>query len=487
MNIDLYDVEEFIKVNDLKEVTDPMLFLKGSIPTPNGLISTDIFGVSIKERKRTFAYISLNDYYLNPFIYKLLKRMNKNFGHVINSTKKFVIENGQLVPNEEGQTGLQFLYDNWEKLNFEKNNSMMRGERIDVLNSYKKNVIFTKYWVVIPAFYRDVNFQNTTKGKAPSRDELNEKYTKLIRLCTITKNTNTFDFILDTTKASIQEQLVDIYDFLKGKIERKEGLIRKNLLGRSEDYGSRSVISAPVFHAEKPEDMRVDFYHAGIPLAQCCSLFTPFIVAWVKNFFRREFTQIGSKYPIRNADGKIESVELDDPEMYFNEEVIKQELNNFVHSFTNRFIPIKLPTKDKTKTAYFTFTGRLYQKGVPESEGNLINRPATWCDLFYQAAEEVCSDKMVYITRYPLLDYFGSFPSQITVLSTVDTMPVYFNGKVYEYYPVIDLTKTSDQVATSFVDTVSMSNVYLKGLGGEINCREIQKCISLTLLIAGIS
>ena len=371
------------------------------------------------------------------------------------------------MPNEEGQTGLQFLYDNWEKLNFEKNNSMMRGERIDVLNSYKKNVIFTKYWVVIPAFYRDVNFQNTTKGKAPSRDELNEKYTKLIRLCTITKNTNAFDFVLDTTKASIQEQLVEIYDFLKAKIERKEGLIRKNLLGRSEDYGSRSVISAPVFHAEKPEDMRVDFYHAGIPLAQCCSLFTPFIVAWVKNFFRREFEQIGSKYPVRNANGTIEYIELDDPIMYFNEEVIKQELNNFVHSFNNRFIPIQLPTKDKSKKVYFTFTGRLYQKGVPESEGNLINRPATWCDLFYQAAEDVCSDKMVYITRYPLLDYFGSFPSQITVLSTVDTMPVYFNGKVYEYYPVIDLTKTSDQVATSFVDTVSMSNVYLKGLGGD--------------------
>jgi len=470
MIIDLYDVEEFIKVNDLKEVTDPMLFIRGSVPTPGGLISTEIFGVSVKERKRTFAYISLNDYYLNPFIYKLLKRMNKNFSHLVNGTKKFVITNGQLVVDEEkGQTGIQFLYDNWEKLNFEKNNSMMRGERIDVLKAYKKNVIFTKYWVVIPAFYRDVNFQNTSKGKAPSRDELNEKYTKLIRLCSITKNTNTFDFVLETTKASIQEQLVDIYDFIKGKIERKEGLIRKNLLGRSEDYGSRSVISAPTFHAERPEDMRVDFYHTGVPLAQCCSLFTPFIVAWVKNFFRREFEQTGNKYPVRKTDGSLEFVELDDPEYYFSEDKIKQELNNFVHSFSNRFIPIELPVKNNktNKKLYFAFTGKVYSKTDPDSQSNIIDRPATWCDLFYQAAEEVCADKMVYVTRYPILDYFGSFPSQITVLSTVDTMPVYINGRVYEHYPVIDLDKNPDEVAISFTDTVTMSNVYLKGLGGD--------------------
>ena len=57
-----------------------------------------------------------------------------------------------------------------------------------------------------------------------------EYYSKLIRLSSILKNTNNFDFVLETTRGKIQQQLEVIYDELKSKIEKKQGLIKKSLL-----------------------------------------------------------------------------------------------------------------------------------------------------------------------------------------------------------------------------------------------------------------
>ena len=245
-------------------------------------------------------------------------------------------------------------------------------------------------------------------------------------------------------------------------------MIRKNLLGKSTDYGARLVISAPVFHAESHEDMQIDFYHTGIPLSQCCSLFNPFIVTWVKTFFQREFEMVGKKYPVKTKDGKITYVELDSPELYYNDEFIKKNIDRFIHSPSDRFDPIEVPVKDKSiGPVYFNFAATVYEKNKPESESNIFNRPATWTDILYQAAVDVTSDKCVFITRYPLNDYFGIFPNMITVTSTRETMPVYINHKLYKHYPKIDTKLDKKDVYMQFIDTVSMSNVYLEGLGGD--------------------
>lgn len=468
MQIDLFDTKKFIEINNLKEVTDPMLFLKGGVPSPNGLLSSEIFGISVNERMRTYAYIDLHGWYLHPFICKLLKRLNRNFDNIIHSSKKYRIENGDIVEDEEnGDTGIDFLYNNWEKLNFTKNESLIRGERIDVLKSFKKNVLFTRYWIVIPAYYRDVNLQNIGKGKL-SHNEINDKYSALIRTVSVSTGGNMlFDITLASTRAKVQDSLVDLYDFIKGKIEKKTGMIRKNLLGKSVDYGSRTVISAPIIDAETPEEMNINLYHTGLPLAQCCSLFNPFIVAWVKNFFRRTFETSGGKMPLKNKDGKITQVEVDSPEMYFNDEFIKKQIDAFIRGHESRFDIIYVPVKHEKKFLPFTFTYRDYIKDKPMSESNIKSRACTWCDIFYQAAVDATDDKMVSISRYPILDNFSFFNTSIFVISTKKTMPVYIDERVYENYPVIDIDVSRDRISSLFIDTTVMSNAYLKGLVGD--------------------
>lgn len=470
MELDLIPIKKLIVMNSLREVTDPILFDRGNIPTAGGLLSTDIFGVSIRERQDNWAYIKLNGHFLQPFIFKMLKRMNRNFESLVSGSKRYRIEDGALIPDEKkGDTGLEFLYKNWDKLNFAKNNSMMRNERIDVLNAHDKDTLFTEFWIIEPAFYRDVNLQSASSGKI-SHHEINDRYSKIIRLASVLVRDSNFDFEMNTTRAKIQETMVEVYELSKNKIEKKHGLIRKSLLGKSIDYGARAVISAPVFNAQKPEDMQVDFYHTGVPVATCCSLATPFIVPWVKAFFQREIERLGNKYPVREKNGEIKYVTLKRPELKFNEEYIKKQIDRFIFSYADRFEPIILEVEDPgyEKGVYLSFVGRFYNEGKPETESPLSQRPATWCDLLYQAAMDITQDKHVWVTRYPLLDYFGIFPSQISVLSTRETVPMYVGGRLYPNYPKIDLEMPKEKVSVFFIDTVTMSNLYLHGLGGDL-------------------
>lgn len=46
-------------------------------------------------------------------------------------------------------------------------------------------------------------------------------------------------------------------------------------------------------------------------------------------------------------------------------------------------------------------------------------------------------------------------------------MPVYIGDRLYPNYPVIDFDATSEQIETMFQDSLTMSNLYLEGLGGD--------------------
>ena len=96
-----------------------------------------------------------------------------------------------------------------------------------------------------------------------------------------------------------------------------------------------------------------------------------------------------------------------------------------------RFETIKIRCKDGSE-AEMLFTGKGYALKPDAAGANTIsNRPLTWTDLVYLAAVETLSDKHCYITRYPLTDYFGTFPTKVSVLSTIHTAPMIINGKVY--------------------------------------------------------
>ena len=259
MQVWLLDYDKFVKVNGLKEVTSPFMFDSGNIPSEGGLFSTSIFGTSSRERKETFAYIDLGQYYLNPKVYIALKRLNRKFESVIYGTKKFSIaKSGVLVEDDNGGTGVKWLYDNWEKIKFEKNDSRQREQRIDLLRNNKKDILFTNKFVVIPAFYRDVNIQSSD-DKLPKVPDINKLYSNIIRNVKTIKESTTMENIVLSMSGKVQDLLVEIYNMLKDKVQGTSGYIRQFLMGKSIDYCSRVVITGTPYTAKTYEEQDVDF------------------------------------------------------------------------------------------------------------------------------------------------------------------------------------------------------------------------------------
>ena len=137
--------------------------------------------------------------------------------------------------------------------------------------------------IVIPAFYRDV--LDTSSGAETG--ELNGMYVKLIRAADMLDNSVMFDFAFYNTDYNIQQTLVDIYDYFKLKLQKKNGLIRKALLGKTVDYSVRTVITAPMYQADRLEDMSVNFTHTQMPLTQVLVAAYPFIIKELKSYFER--------------------------------------------------------------------------------------------------------------------------------------------------------------------------------------------------------
>ena len=469
MKVNIVDVNRFIKANDCPEVTSPIYFDKGRMPTDDGLFSLTLFGrPGSFERKSVFGYIDLKMNFLHPLVYKNLIRINRKFIDVIAGNGYWEInEQGDLIESSNGETGIDFVYKNWEKIQYGSSDSVQRKERTDFLTGFKKSEAFMNKQIVIPPYYRDIDFSKAGSGKI-AHDPINDMYAKLLRL-TSTLNQNTdemlggLDFIGNISKHSIQMVLIDIYDYFTGKIEKKNGIFRQSVLGKSVDYSCRSVISASNYNQNSYKDLKVTFQSSGVPLCQVLVIFFPFTMKWLQDFFTKEYGMIKTIDYMNPKTKKIEKINIAKDAMDdFDYDHLKKKIDQFHKAPTERFEVIKI----KTEKGYLPITWQ----GIDVEHGDTtITRHMTWTDLFFMCACDITKDKHVYITRYPLEDYFGIYPSRITVLSTFKTQKQIVSGREYEFYPVIDLSfnNKKEEIPNLFIDALQLFNSYLGGLGGD--------------------
>ena len=415
LKVKLPDVEDFVKKNDVREITNPVFFIRDGIPTPDGLLSNEIFGITKEERANIWGYIDLQGTYLHPLVYKLWGKMDSSIKNIVHGLKSYNIDShGYIIEDENGETGLDFLVKNIEKIKIKESDSRERRNNIKFIMS-NKDRIFIKKMLIIPPFYRDVL---SGKGKVEV-GQLNKYYSSLLVATKSLRETQDIGFSLgDATKGRVEELLLNIYKCITGTsnvpedgvgLSGKLGLISMNALAKTVDYGTRLILSAPQLKVERLEDIMVDMEHCALPLASAIVNFKPFVVFQVKRFFENEFGG-GTTLQFIGKGGKLVQGTPKDPMVVFSDERIEQELKKFVYGFSNRFEEVTVPviTEDgKEHQASMVFKGRninpeQYQRGEVEGESSLINRKLTWCDILYMATCEAVSDKCVLITRYPI-------------------------------------------------------------------------------------
>ena len=127
-------------------------------------------------------------------------------------------------------------------------------------------------------------------------------------------------------------------------------------------------------------------------------------------------------------------------------------VNNYIRNIEGRFESIKVKAQDGKE-----YPINLYQKE--------LGRNFTITDLLYLASEDICSDKHVYVTRYPIENYLNIYPSKISILSTNKTIDVKLGDKILKHYPIVLADYPTDE--STFVDSVRISNLYTASLGAD--------------------
>ena len=493
ISINPLDVEKFIELNELRQITNPIFFSMNNSPTPDGLLSNEIFGITMQDRSNTFAYINLGGpRFIHPLFYAIWMRIDRKLPQCVHGTAYFKLtKEGYLEPSSEedgGETGLKFLYKNKNNIHFRPgSNSIDRRHNIAFLKKFRK-LMFIQNYPVIPAYYRDVSTQDRYVGVG----DINKLYASLLIATNSLKEYDEYGLTLyDSVIGRIQDTLLHIYEyFTKGTINGiatgsgmagKFGVIRSAVQSKTADYSSRLVITAPNLKVENIDDMLTDTDHTSVPLASVIANFYPYILTYVRNFFSNEYTsQPIRDYIIRDKSGKpikTVKVKLKDFRISFSDDILREELDRFVHGVADRFRPIRMPTEDKKyPDVGIWFRGNLIppekirdETGflTPDEKMPILERPMTWCDLFYLGAIEVTHDKTILITRYPIDSCYNQFPSAINVSSTIRTEPMLVNGKLYKHYPYIRKELIGTNTTDKFVDTLNMSNIRLNSVGGD--------------------
>ena len=481
LKVDLIPHDKFVEINNLKEVTNPIFFERGNVPTDDGLLSYEIFGrPGSEERKSVFGYIDLKEPFLHPIVYKTLLRLDRKFEELIFGNAKFKLMDTNLnkgtAPvgrkelvkvsdeDEEGQTGILFLYKIWDKINFKRTDSRIRDERVDFIMSLNRDSAFQSKLLVIPAFYRDINYRDVGGKGRVDVDDINEMYSRIMRLVSSIDENKEIAFANIITMNNVQLNLNEIYNYFTNFIKGKNGVFHSAVLGKSVDYGYRAVISAPNYNYESADDMPVDFEHIGVPLSQICVTFFPFIVKWVQDFMTRELAFL--KVVEKIGEGKLKTTinPMDD----YTLEKIEKKIKAFIKMPIERFEKIKVKTADGYKP--YIFAGRMRDPEIKDSnDSDISDRHMTWTDLLYMAAVEVVKDKHVLVSRYPINDYFGLFISKVAVMSTKKTTRKVIEGIEYKHYPVIDLSIDKEEVGNQFIDTLVIFTGYLMIIGGDFD------------------
>ena len=480
LRVDLVDPDKLVEVNNLREITNPVFFVRNGVPSPDGLLSNEIFGITKYDRANTFAYIDLYETFINPLIYKMWCKSDSGIKDCVHGIRRFTItDNGELKEDPNGETGIKFLIKNIDKFKLKRTSSKRRDMQVNFLEKYMGTPqMLIKKFIVCPAFYRDVN---NDKGKV-AIGAINELYRNLIVFVKALRESADYGLNLsDATRGRIQETLTQIYDWfgsgttINGEktsevIPGNLGVLRMSVMSKTTDYASRLVLSAPELKVEKLDDIEADLDYSVLPLASACVNFLPFIMYHVRRFFENEFSG-DSVIPTMDKDNTIKYLHPKDYQIEFSDERIKKEIDRFCTGFSNRFIPIEVPTIEG-RVVRLRFKGRDvsaedFANKADLSKYPIQDRDLTWCDVLYMAAVEATADKHILITRYPIDSYFNQYPTRIRIASTNKTTPMVVGNKYYKNYPYITQADIGSNTSNSFIDTLNISNLYLDGIGGD--------------------
>lgn len=486
LNLEIMDVDEFIKKNLVREVTSS--FIKepstGNFDD-NGLFSESIFGeIASTHRLVNHGYISLNSKIMHPKMFDIIGDFKSVYISILEGKQYAIFDDKEgdfVLANEDdkdAKTGYIFFINNVTKLKPKKNGAIRRDTKVDIFEKYRDK-LFIHRIIVLPAGLRDY-YDNGGRGEY---DDINKLYMSLINLARVVSEKDSDNIIFNPILYSIQKKVNEIYEYILNILDGKAGYLQNRYGARAIALGTRNVISATDTSSLSTDDkslLKSD--EVLIPLFQVLNMYRPMIIYNLKNiFFNHIFnrdTVQASLIDTKTFALNYHTISLQEKSKFLTSDKIVDLIDIF-RDDTVKHLPV-IVRDDTGKELYMYITYRsgnnVYMARSLSDLNRLIEtgeidqvimenvKPLTYFEMFYIAAFTL-SNKYTTITRYPVTDAGSIFPARVHIATTVKYDTVNFisiaNRELsitFDRYPII---------GSSIVGSVSTHPCQLAPLGAD--------------------
>ena len=484
-NVELLNPGEYIKNHWLSEVTETLIRIPSTTEYhPEGLFSEEIFGlINSPERMTRFGYINLNTTIIAPPIYRFIRSVapwhedvmaGRIRAHYDPKTKTLTRST-----DGTGDTGFSFYLSIYPDMKFKDSPSPARQERVDVINKYRKQSLYTQY-LVEPAGIRDLAVSDTGRLLI---DDINKLYIQLLNLAQ-SMNGSITSPIYDPIRFSIQSKAMEIYSYLDNMMSGKRGFMQHHFGNRRVALGTRNVISAADYASARPDSpqlLKADETQIG--LFQVAKGIQPAVLYYLKTlFFDQVFPASQESATVTVVNPKTwemdyVDVDIDTKERFTSPDGIYSIINRF-RAFDYRKRPMSV--KDHKGTPYYFYgayiqSGKLYlfrsikvlseTIGKPVEELKKLVWGLTWIEALYMATYQAVSTKFVYMTRYPVLGDGSCYPSRVHLVATRPSHAVTLTA-LYDNAPQVYYPEYPD-LNGQFQDGMAISSPHLGPTGGD--------------------
>lgn len=443
---------------------------------PEGLFSTQIFGrVGSEERDTTFGKIDFAVPIFDPTTFDILMSLKGLYLAIINE-QKFArfdeIEKDFVLSDPiSGDTGYDFFFRHWTKIQFTRNNSDRRNIKIQMLEKYKEQATIN-HFVVLPAGLRDLE---TNDAGRQEENEINELYRRVIASARVLNIGTTQGDLrpLNAPRRSLQRAVQEVWQYLFDLVGGKRGYMAVRMASRRLFDGTRNVITAmdPV-RAEIGVGEPLDINHSQVGIFQTAKGTRPLTIgilrremmkhvfedtpesthAWLINpkDFTRVHINVGHQLKDRwtTKDGLGRVLES------FREDSMRQR----AIQIQGMYVGLVYETETEFKVFYDI-------EELPQGFDRAKVRPMNLTDFIYLNCVVEWLETFVFPTRYPVAGSGSIYPSRPSLVSTVPSRQCRMLNETWE--PSETVIASYPILGAVYYDSASVHMAMLVGLSAD--------------------
>jgi len=261
----LLNTDSYVK--GLTPVTSMTYTTKAGEFHEDGLFSEKIFGPDGSlERRQTFSYIELRSKVVHPAALRIILQLDRRVEKFLSTEDSFILNKGRLeVVETGGVTGINEFIKLFPRIKW-RGETDTREKLIKFIeNEKKKKTLFIDKIPVIPPDLRPAVLGEDGNWMI---DALNDVYISIMRRAAQVRSSGSGP-LYDLLNYALQNAVMDHDNYIRTRINKKQGLIRSQMLGKRVDFSGRAVITP---------SPKINLNELGVPLRLAVGLFEPFIL-----------------------------------------------------------------------------------------------------------------------------------------------------------------------------------------------------------------